>query len=89
MKKFSEWMEAHVSERGPAWLELQRRRLLTWTRDELIDWLRWNDRNGIFSDRDSELEGMNPITAEEAVAMIMKHVEETLQTPEEMLGRRD
>jgi len=86
MKNFSQWMEdAHPAERGQEWIDGERQRLLAWPRERLISWLMWNDRNGSFSDEDTEREGMDPITVEDAVDLIMNHVEENLQTPEEMV----
>jgi hypothetical protein len=86
MKSFSQWMEeAYPSERGQEWIDAERRRLLAWPRDRLIGWLMWNDRNGVFSDEDAEREGMDPITVEDAVELVMQHVEENLETPEEMM----
>lgn len=31
-------------------------------REDIIDWLQWNDPNGIYSDRDSAIEGMESLT---------------------------
>lgn len=40
------------------------------SRELLIEWLIWNDRNGVYSDADSIAEGMNPLTKEEAINII-------------------
>ena len=32
-------------------------------RQELIDWLEWNDPNGCYSDEDCDLEGLPRLTA--------------------------
>lgn len=83
MKNFREWMERE--ERGQEWLAAERRRLMTWPREDLIAWLRWNDHNGSFTDEDAEAEGWEPLTVKGAVDIIMRHVEENLETPEEMM----
>ena len=36
------------------------------TRPDLIAWLVWNDPNGVWTDSDSESEGMLPLTLEDA-----------------------
>jgi len=89
MKKFSQWMEENYGQEGSPrdekWIAQERARLMKWSREELIDWLRWNDHNGSFTDKDAEAEGWAPLSVEEAVDIIMKHVEENLETPEEMM----
>lgn len=44
-------------------------------REQLIAWLCMNDPNGIYSDSDSELEGMNPLTYEEALELYLNQKE--------------
>lgn len=83
MKSFLEWMS--TQERGEEWLAAERQRLMGWTREELIDWLRWNDHNGSFTDEDAEAEGWAPLSVKGAVDIIMGHVEENFETPEEMM----
>jgi neutral trehalase len=34
------------------------------SREEIIEWLIWNDGNGIYTDADSEAEGYAPLTLE-------------------------
>lgn len=46
----------------------QRDILLNGTREDLIQWLLWNDRNGVWSDEDSTAEGWQPISLEQARA---------------------
>lgn len=82
MKTFLEWIAGQ--ERDEKWLAAERQRLMKWTREELIDWLRWNDPNGSYSDEDASAEDMDPLDVESAVDLVMKHVEENLETPEEM-----
>lgn len=36
------------------------------SREELINWLDMDDPNGVWTDADSEMEGMDPITLDEA-----------------------
>jgi len=36
------------------------------TREQVIAWLAWNDANGIYTDEDSEAEGLEPLTLEQA-----------------------
>lgn len=48
--------------------------LETWSRESLLNWLSWNDRNGIFTDKQSEAEGMEPMTKEEAIETITRIV---------------
>lgn len=40
------------------------------TRETLIAWLGWNDRNGTYSDDDCRREGMTPLTLTEAWALL-------------------
>lgn len=88
MKKFSQWMEESYGQRGSPrdekWLAQERARLIKWPRDDLMAWLRWNDPNGSFTDEDAEAEDMEPLDVKGAVDIIMQHVEENLETPEEM-----
>jgi len=44
-------------------------------RETLIEVLEWNDPNGIYSDEDSEAEGLDPITKEEAIEIIIRQFE--------------
>jgi hypothetical protein len=46
--------------------ETQRRILLEGTREQIIDWLRWNDPNGVWTDSDSAARGWVPMTLEQA-----------------------
>ena len=55
-----------------------------YTRDQLIDWLRWNDPNGAYSDEDADREGQEPLTHEEAADLAFEHVVDTKETLEEM-----
>ncbi len=48
--------------------------LENWSRESLLDWLSWNDRNGIFTDKQSEAEGMEPMTKSEALEVINRIV---------------
>jgi len=35
-------------------------------REQVIAWLAWNDANGVYTDEDSEAEGLEPLTLEQA-----------------------
>lgn len=50
------------------------------TRDQLIEWLDWNDPNGVWTDRDSKAEGMRPLTLDKARAAMRKALSEN-RTP--------
>lgn len=51
--------------------------LTTWSRLELIDWLSWNDRNGLYTDEDSLREFDNILSKEEAIQIIVKQITES------------
>lgn len=77
---FGEWVKFRENiERDKAWLDAQRDNLMRWEEEDLLHWLRWNDRS---SDDDAAYE---PMSKEEMVDEIMHHVEENLETPEEMM----
>lgn len=82
MKSFIEWIA--TQDRDEKWLATERQRLMGWSREDLIAWLRWNDPNGSYTDEDAATEDMDPLEVEDAVDIIMGHVEENLETPEEM-----
>jgi len=42
---------------------------------ELIDVLEWNDSHGVYSDKDSKIEGIDPITREQAIKIILRQFE--------------
>ena len=44
--------------------------LATGTRDDLLAYCQWNDRNGVWSDDDCALEGIEPATVEELRSII-------------------
>lgn len=46
------------------------------SRQELIKWLIWNDHNGVYSDQDSESEGLDPLTHKEAIEIVVKAIKE-------------
>lgn len=43
-------------------------------REELIDWLSWNDRNGIYRDEDSLAEFGNVMTKEEGEEIMFRQI---------------
>lgn len=50
--------------------------LNSWSRQELIEWLSWNDRNGVYTDEDSMQEFNNILGKEEAIEIIMRQITE-------------
>ena len=51
-------------------------KLNSWSRLELIDWLCWNDRNGVYTDEDSLREFGNVLTKEQAIEIITEQINE-------------
>jgi hypothetical protein len=47
------------------------------TRHNLIDWLSWNDRNGVYNDEQSMRELGNLMTREEGVEIMIRQIEES------------
>lgn len=41
------------------------------TREEIIEWLQWNDRNGDYDDASAAMQGLPPLTREEAVEILI------------------
>jgi hypothetical protein len=48
--------------------------LNSWTRLELIDWLSWNDRNGIYRDEEALSEIGVILDKPEAITIIMRQI---------------
>lgn len=44
------------------------------SRLDLIDWLCWNDRNGVYRDEDSLREFGNIVSKEEAIEIILRQI---------------
>jgi hypothetical protein len=51
-------------------------KLNSWTRLELIDWLCWNDRNGIYKDEDALPETGVILDKTEAISIITRQISE-------------
>lgn len=51
--------------------------LLSWSREDLIEWLTWNDRNGVYRDDDSLREFDNILSQTEAIKIIIKQITES------------
>lgn len=51
--------------------------LKSWSRKELIEWLCWNDNNGVYKDEDSQKEFGNLLGKEEAISIIVKQIEQS------------
>jgi hypothetical protein len=50
--------------------------LNSWSRLELIEWLCWNDRNGVYRDEQSMQEFDNILGKEEAIEIITRQITE-------------
>jgi hypothetical protein len=50
--------------------------LNSWSRLELIEWLCWNDRNGVYRDNQSLQEFDNILGKEEAIEIITRQITE-------------
>jgi len=50
--------------------------LNTWSRLELIEWLCWNDPNGVYRDEQSLREFDNILSKEEAIEIISRQITE-------------
>lgn len=50
--------------------------LCTWKREEIIQWLCWNDPNGVYTDKDSLNEFGNIMTKEEGIEIMLRQIEE-------------
>lgn len=51
-------------------------KLNSWSRQELIDWLCWNDRNGVYSDQDSLQEFGEILSKKRALEIMISQIEE-------------
>jgi hypothetical protein len=47
-------------------------------REDIIEWLAWNDRNGIYSDEACEVEGIDKLTLESARELMKQFVSNRL-----------
>ena len=50
--------------------------LNSWSRLDLIEWLSWNDRNGVFRDAESLQEFGNTVSKQEAIEIITRQITE-------------
>jgi hypothetical protein len=48
--------------------------LNSWSRLDLIEWLCWNDRNGVYKDEESLQEFGNTVSKEEATEIITRQI---------------
>ncbi len=48
--------------------------LNSWSRLDLIDWLCWNDKNGVYKDEQSLKEFGNIVSKEEAIEIMTKQI---------------
>lgn len=51
--------------------------LNSWSRIDLIEWLSWNDRNGVYKDEDSLAEFGNVLSKEEAIEIMTRQITES------------
>ena len=47
-----------------------------WSREDLIAWLCWNDRNGVYKDAESLQEFGNTVSKKEAIEIITRQITE-------------
>jgi hypothetical protein len=50
--------------------------LNSWSRLDLIEWLCWNDHNGVYKDDESLQEFGNTVSKDEAIAIIRRQITE-------------
>lgn len=55
-----------------------KRELQSWERNELIEWLRWNDKNGVYDDDQSLKEFGNILEKDEAIKIISAQINSAL-----------
>ncbi len=48
----------------------------TMSRSDIIEWLSWNDRNGIYDDKQSLQELGNIISRQEGITIMLRQIEE-------------
>lgn len=48
--------------------------LNSWSREKLIDWLSWNDKNGVYRDEDSLREFDNVLSKKEAIEIMTRQL---------------
>ena len=56
--------------------EVLKKELNSWSRLDLIEWLCWNDRNGVYRDAESLQEFGNTVSKEEAIEIITRQITE-------------
>ncbi len=50
--------------------------LASWTRNDLIAWLQWNDPNGIYNDKDSKREFNNVMSRKQGIEIMTRQIAE-------------
>ena len=58
------------------WGDALETELNSWSRIDLIEWLSWNDRNGVYRDDESLQEFGNKVSKEEAIEIIIRQITE-------------
>jgi hypothetical protein len=56
--------------------ETLEKELNSWSRLDLIEWLSWNDRNGVYKDEESLREFGNIVSKEVAIEIITRQITE-------------
>lgn len=51
-----------------------KKELQSWERSNLIEWLSWNDKNGVYDDASSMREFGNILEKDEAITIILKQI---------------
>ena len=73
--EFKKLVEKHVNYRFIFMNEVElRTELKNWSRNDLIEWLTWNDPNGIYNDEQSMDELGNVMTYEEGVEIMINQI---------------
>ncbi len=57
-------------------ITVQLQSLTRGSREDIIEWLQWNDRNDIWADEDSEANERTPLTLEEARNLMLMATDE-------------
>jgi hypothetical protein len=51
-----------------------RAELKNWSRQNLIDWLKWNDPNGVYDDKQSLAEMGNTMSYDEGIEIMVRQI---------------
>lgn len=56
--------------------EVLEKEILNWSREQVIDWLSWNDSNGVYTDEDSLGEFGKVMSIEEGREIMLRQINE-------------